>query len=88
MGVIQIILLFFNSSELSAAINPKDLIPKAAAKFNGPELFPIYILLFFIALITPNKSKLEQSVKILFLDKEIIFLGYSGLEGSLIKKKN
>jgi len=45
------------------AINPNDLIPRAAARFNGPELFPRKKSEFLIANITPCRSLLEQSIK-------------------------
>ena len=57
------ILLNFNSSTGSLAIKPKDWIFKAAAKFNGPELFPTKKFEFFKAKIIPPKSFLEQLIK-------------------------
>ena len=44
-------------------INPNDLIPRAAARFNGPGLFPRKNSEFLIANITPCRSLLEQSIK-------------------------
>ena len=57
------ILLYFNSLTGSFAINPNDLIFKAADKFRGPELLPIKKFEFFIAYITPPRSFCEQSIK-------------------------
>jgi hypothetical protein len=55
-GVINSILLYLSSLIASLAIKPKDFIPKADAKFKGPELFPTKKLEFLIAVITPDKS--------------------------------
>ena len=48
---------------VSLAIKPKDWIFNAAAKFNGPELFPTKKFEFFKANIIPPKSFFEQFIK-------------------------
>ena len=60
---IVLILLYFNSLIGSLAIKPKDRTFNAAAKFNGPELFPTRKFEFFKANIIPPKSFFEQLIK-------------------------
>ena len=67
------------------AINPNDLIPRAAARFNGPELFPRKKSEFLIAVMTPVRSLLEQSIKYFSPDNEIIFFEICALSGPQIK---